>query len=85
VTAAPIMVPVTPAEKAPIPESPQLADASEAERQKIIRILQETNGIVAGPRGAAARLGLKRTTLLSRMQRLGISSRDISIPPGADE
>jgi formate hydrogenlyase transcriptional activator len=85
VTAAPIMTPATPVEKAPVPEPPQLADASEAERQKIIRILQETNGIVAGPRGAAARLGLKRTTLLSRMQRLGISSRDISIPPGTDE
>lgn len=65
--------------------SQPLADASEAERQKIIRILRETNGIVAGPRGAAARLGLKRTTLLSRMQRLGISSRDIALIPPPDE
>jgi len=63
-------------------ELPQLADASEAERQKIIKVLRETNGIVAGPRGAAARLGLKRTTLLSRMQRLGISSHDISLRAG---
>ncbi|QFU22235.1 sigma 54-interacting transcriptional regulator [Shewanella eurypsychrophilus] len=45
------------------------------EREHIIQILKETNGIVAGPKGAAVRLGLKRTTLLSRMQRLGISSR----------
>ena len=34
-------------------------------------------GIVAGPRGAATRLGMKRTTLLSRMQRLGISVREV--------
>jgi hypothetical protein len=36
-------------------------------------VLRETNGIVAGPRGAAVRLGLKRTTLLSKMEKLGIS------------
>jgi hydrogenase-4 transcriptional activator len=39
--------------------------------------LRETNGIVAGPKGAAQKLGLKRTTLLSRMQRLGINTRDL--------
>lgn len=82
---APSPKPVAVRSSAAAPVS-QLADASEAERQKIIRILRETNGIVAGPRGAAARLGLKRTTLLSRMQRLGISSRDISLGnPAEDE
>ncbi|GAB7195448.1 formate hydrogenlyase transcriptional activator FlhA [Dickeya oryzae] len=55
---------------------PQEAD-DESERERIIRVLRETNGIVAGPKGAAARLGLKRTTLLSRMQRMGISAREI--------
>ncbi|AIA70192.1 hydrogenase-4 transcriptional activator [Pectobacterium atrosepticum SCRI1043] len=49
----------------------------ENERQRIIQVLRETNGVVAGPRGAALRLGLKRTTLLSRMQRLGISIYDL--------
>lgn len=44
----------------------------EDEVQHIIRVLKETNGVVAGPRGAAQRLGMKRTTLLSRMKRLGI-------------
>jgi formate hydrogenlyase transcriptional activator len=44
----------------------------EDEIQQIIRILKETNGVVSGPKGAAQRLGLKRTTLLSRMKRLGI-------------
>lgn len=58
------------------PEPPAI-DSPEAERQKIIRILRETNGIVAGPKGAAMRLGLKRTTLLSRMQRLGISVKGL--------
>lgn len=44
-----------------------------AEREHILRILRETNWIVGGRRGAAARLGLKRTTLASKMRRLGIS------------
>jgi formate hydrogenlyase transcriptional activator len=46
----------------------------EAERTQILRALGLTNGIVAGPNGAAARLGINRSTLLSRMQRLGISA-----------
>ena len=44
-----------------------------AERAHITAILRETNGVVGGPRGAAAQLGVPRTTLLARMQRLGIS------------
>lgn len=43
------------------------------ERQHILRTLRETNWLVSGPRGAAVRLDMKRTTLLSRMERLGIS------------
>ncbi|PNM27236.1 hydrogenase [Yersinia enterocolitica] len=50
---------------------------SESERARIIRVLRETNGVVAGPKGAAIKLGLKRTTLLSRMGRLGISVKSI--------
>ncbi|WHR51859.1 sigma 54-interacting transcriptional regulator [Vibrio furnissii] len=45
-------------------------------REAIIQALKESNGIVAGPRGAAVKLGLKRTTLLSRMQKMEISSKD---------
>lgn len=48
-----------------------------AERDHILRVLRETNGIISGPRGAAARLGLKRTTLASKMRRLGISRNDL--------
>ncbi len=43
------------------------------EREAILRTLRETDGVLGGPRGAAARLGLKRTTLQSRMRKLGIS------------
>jgi formate hydrogenlyase transcriptional activator len=42
-------------------------------REHIIRALREAGGVVDGPHGAAARLGMKRTTLQSLMQRLGIS------------
>lgn len=53
----------------PVAETPL---NGEDEYQLILRVLKETNGVVAGPKGAAQRLGLKRTTLLSRMKRLGI-------------
>ncbi|TMB13807.1 MAG: AAA family ATPase, partial [Deltaproteobacteria bacterium] len=42
------------------------------ERDAILRALRETNWVLGGPHGAAARLGLKRTTLQSRIQKLGI-------------
>ncbi len=44
----------------------------ESERQQIKAALEKSNWVVAGPAGAAARLGLKRSTLQSRMQKLGI-------------
>jgi formate hydrogenlyase transcriptional activator len=44
-----------------------------AERDHILRILKETNWVIGGPSGAAARLGMKRTTLQSKMQKLDIS------------
>jgi formate hydrogenlyase transcriptional activator len=47
-----------------------------AERQHIIRVLAETGGVLSGPDGAATRLGLKRTTLQSKMQRLKITRKD---------
>jgi len=46
------------------------------EREHIIGILRQTHGALSGPSGAAARLGLKRTTLQYKMQRLGISRID---------
>ena len=52
------------------------AERSEAaEREAILGALKEAHGMVGGPNGAAARLGLKRTTLYSRMQKLNISKQ----------
>ena len=48
------------------------------ERDALLRILKETRGRVGGADGAAARMGLKRTTLISRMKKLGIDARAVS-------
>jgi formate hydrogenlyase transcriptional activator len=48
------------------------------ERDQILRVLKDTSGRVAGPEGAATRMGIKRTTLISRMKKLGINPRKIS-------
>ena len=45
----------------------------ETERKQILAALEETRWVVAGPKGAAARLGMKRSTLQVRMQKLGIA------------
>jgi formate hydrogenlyase transcriptional activator len=45
----------------------------DVERQRILQALQKAGAVIGGRHGAAARLGLKRTTLLSKMQRLGIT------------
>jgi formate hydrogenlyase transcriptional activator len=48
---------------------------SDAERMHIVSVLKETHWIIGGRDGAAAKLGLPRTSLISRMQKLGISHR----------
>jgi formate hydrogenlyase transcriptional activator len=45
---------------------------STAERAQIVKALEESNWVIAGPKGAAARLGMKRSTLQFRMRKLGI-------------
>jgi transcriptional regulator with GAF, ATPase, and Fis domain len=45
----------------------------DSDRAFVLETLEQTGWIVGGPRGAAAKLGLKRTTLLAKMRRLGIS------------
>ncbi len=68
--------------RAPLAEfHAETADTAEpslqaSEREAIIRVLRETHGIISGPTGAARRLGLKRTTLQSKMKRLGITRED---------
>jgi DNA-binding NtrC family response regulator len=48
---------------------------AETQRSLILSVLEQTKGIISGPNGAASRLGLPRTTLVSRMQKLGIVQR----------
>jgi formate hydrogenlyase transcriptional activator len=58
----------------------------EAERAHILATLQETRGVLSGPRGAARRLGIKRSTLQFRMKRLGIERRpsEYDLVPGTE-
>jgi formate hydrogenlyase transcriptional activator len=56
----------------PSPSSIPIATLEEAERQHILRALRQTEWRIAGPKGAAAILGMKRTTLQARMRKLGI-------------
>ena len=54
------------------PATPAPEKRAAIERDEILRVLRETHGRVAGPEGAAARMAIKRTTLISRMKKLGI-------------
>jgi len=75
-----------PALQAPISElgsngkaaAPVLSTREGDERVEILRVLKDTNGRVGGLDGAAARMGLKRTTLISRMKKLDINRRVVS-------
>jgi formate hydrogenlyase transcriptional activator len=55
---------------------PESSTLEATEREHILRVLRETKGKIAGPHGAAARLGLKRTTLNSKLKKLGIERND---------
>jgi formate hydrogenlyase transcriptional activator len=66
---APLTELQVPEEEVKAAEKPTLAAA---EREHILRVLRETDGVLGGPHGAAARLGLKRTTLITKMKKLGI-------------
>jgi formate hydrogenlyase transcriptional activator len=54
-------------------EAQEAVTLEEAERDHIRKTLDQTRWVVSGPNGAAARLGIKRSTLYFRMQKLGIS------------
>jgi formate hydrogenlyase transcriptional activator len=57
------------------PANPGNGDGTlaDAERQHILRVLRDANWVLGGPSGAATKLGMKRTTLQSKMKKLGIS------------
>jgi len=54
-------------------KSEQAITLEDLNREHICRTLRQTHGVIMGPNGAAARLGIKRTTLYGRMRKLGIS------------
>jgi formate hydrogenlyase transcriptional activator len=55
-----------------VPSAPSISTLEEAERQHVLRALRQTEWRIAGPKGAAVLLGMKRTTLQARMRKLGI-------------
>ena len=67
------------------PPAPRARTYDDALREHIVEVLRETNGIVAGPRGAAARLGLKRSTLQSKMAKLGITPDRVASAPAQEK
>jgi formate hydrogenlyase transcriptional activator len=74
---APPEMPLTTESAMPAPSVPSRSrdtrpTFADAERESILRALRDANGVIAGESGAAARLGLKRTTLHSKMRKLGI-------------
>jgi formate hydrogenlyase transcriptional activator len=67
--------PTTP--KTPDPERNEEGNSmrqvlEQTEREQIVHALEQANWVIAGASGAAARLGMKRSTLQARMQKLGI-------------
>jgi len=58
------------------PARSRSASLHDAERDHILRVLREAKGMISGPDGAAKRLGLKRTTLNSKLKKLGIKRSD---------
>lgn len=61
----------------PEPKAPEPKTLQEVERAHIVRILSETNGVIGGKNGAAARLGLPRTTLLHRIRKHALATSEI--------
>jgi transcriptional regulator with GAF, ATPase, and Fis domain len=64
--------PLPPSQTNTIPSVAPQGTLREHEATLILQTLRAAGGMIGGPRGAAARLGLKRTTLVSKMKRLGI-------------
>ena len=71
-----VLCPAMPARSPGVPRaatvSPRSATLDDAMREHILEALHTTNGVLGGRHGAAALLGVKRTTLASRMEKLGI-------------
>ncbi len=68
-----LFVPAAELKRPALPPNGSATTLEEAERDHILKALRETNWVIGGSSGAAARLGMKRTTLQSKMQKLGIA------------
>jgi formate hydrogenlyase transcriptional activator len=68
----------------PARRTPVRSILAEVDRNQIVRALKEADGRVGGPNGAAHRLGLKRTTFITRMKKLGIDPNPVSDGHGSD-
>src|SRR6202035_5334936 len=75
---ATLEVPLTELKSDLTPAIPVAGTREWNEREEIMRILKEAGGRVGGAAGAAVRMGVKRTTLISRMKKLGIDPRAVS-------
>jgi formate hydrogenlyase transcriptional activator len=73
IAVAELQPPAVQATPAKAPTAAASATLSDAEREHILRVVRETNWVLGGPKGAAARLGMKRSTLHWKMKKLGIS------------
>jgi formate hydrogenlyase transcriptional activator len=80
-TGAVLHPPLTSLKGAAVAESFGAVTLEDAERDHILKTLEQTRWVVSGPNGAAARLGIKRSTLYFRMQKLGISRTSHKLVP----
>lgn len=71
----PPMTELKPRKTPPSKPGSETATLQDMEREHILQTLRASNWVIGGPRGAAVRLGLKRTSLIYRIQKLGISCR----------
>jgi len=69
---AELRVPIADFKTAAASEVNEIVSLEDTQREQIIAVLRQTNWVIGGPAGAAARLGMKRTTLQSKMRKLGI-------------
>ncbi|MGB2619009.1 MAG: PAS domain S-box protein [Candidatus Acidiferrales bacterium] len=71
-----LRAPLAELDRPPEASSEDDATLETTEREHILRVLRETKGVIAGEHGAAAKLGLKRTTLNSKLKKLDIERND---------
>jgi formate hydrogenlyase transcriptional activator len=78
--------PLPESDRNPLTVTPSQGTFNDSTRALILQALREAGWVIGGPYGAAARLGLKRTTLIAKMKKLGVSRlvrrRDMTLLPG---